>query len=51
MQMLNAPNNIANDTNQKGDIPIPLFNSHLHSSIGTLRSKTCVTESPFSGHA
>lgn len=41
--MLNAPHTIAKVTNQQGAIPISLLNSHFHSSIGTLHSKTCIT--------
>lgn len=40
---MNAPHNIAKVTNQQGAIPISLLNSHFHSSIGTLHSKTCIT--------
>lgn len=43
---MNAPNNTAKVTNQRGAIPISLLNSHFHSSIGTSHSKTCITLPP-----
>lgn len=44
-------NNIAQDTNQQGAIPISLLNSHFHSSIGTSHSKACITLPPLPGTA